>query len=320
MLKYKSLNEFVNSIKKLDYSRKIFAFSLLLLVLLYPGQNLLQKIIIHEGTIRSYNLPSSNSALYPLSDGIKAPNISSRSVIVQDVIGKTIMYSKNPDLQLMPASLTKVMTALVALDYWTDLDTIIEVKNEDRAIGQTIKLVKGEKITVQNILYGLLVHSGNDAALAIADNYKGGYSEFVRAMNQKAKDLHLTHTTFKNPSGVEQYGHVTTSRDIAVLAASALQNSVISEMAQTKRVLVADVTGTIVHDLETTNELLGVIPGLKGLKTGWTENAGECLVSYIDRDEHKIIVVVLGSLDRFGDTRRLVDWAYAHHNWITPEL
>jgi D-alanyl-D-alanine carboxypeptidase len=220
----------------------------------------------------------------------------------------------------MPASITKVMTALVALDYWKDLDTVIEVKNEDRAIGQTIDLVRGERITLKNILYGLLVHSGNDAALAVADNYPGGYSAFVEAMNIKAKDLHLDSTTFKNPSGVEQYGHMTTARDLAILAATALQNPVLAEMVQNKRVIVTDVTGTIIHDLETTNELLGVIPGLKGLKTGWTTESGECLASYIDRDGHKIIIVVLGSLDRFGDTTKLIDWVFSHHNWITPEL
>jgi D-alanyl-D-alanine carboxypeptidase len=239
--------------------------------------------------------------------------------VVQDAVGKTIMYSKNQDAKLMPASITKIMTALVALDHWSDLNTVIEVKNEDRAIGQTIKLEKGEGITLKNILYGLLVHSGNDAALAVADNYcapnvaKGevgtcGYSAFVDAMNTKAKDLHLDNTTFKNPSGVEQYGHLTTARDLAILAATALQNPVIAEMAQTQRIVITDVTGVIVHDLGTTNELLGVLPGLKGLKTGWTTNAGECLVSYVDRDGHKIILVVLGSLDRFGDTTKLVDW------------
>lgn len=320
MWKFKSFKLFLSRFKKLDLSRQLLAFSFLLLALLYPGQNALQRLIINPGEVRAYSIPPSNRILYPQNDGVKAPSVSAHSVVIQDAISKTIMYSKNPDIQLMPASITKVMTALVALDYWPDLDTIIEVKNEDRAIGQTIKLVKGEKITLKNILYGLLVHSGNDAALAIADNYPGGYSAFVAAMNTKAKELRLDHTIFKNPSGVEQYGHFTTSRDLAILAATALQNPVIFEMVQTKHVVVTDETGTLTHDLTTTNELLGVIPGMKGLKTGWTSNAGECLLSYIDRDGHKIIIVVLGSLDRFGDTRVLVDWVYAHHNWITPEL
>lgn len=306
--------------KELDTSRWILALSLLLLTAMYPGHNALQTIVVNPGDVRAYSIPVPNPVLYPQNDGVSVPYVSARSVVVQDAISKTIMYSKNPDILLMPASITKVMTALVALDYWSDLDTIIEVKNEDRAIGQTIDLKKGERITLRNILYGLLVHSGNDAALAVAENYPGGYSSFVAAMNNKAKQLHLNNTTFKNPSGVEQYGHLTTSRDLAVLASSALVNPTIASIVEIQRIVVTDVTGSIVHDLETTNELLGQIPGLKGLKTGWTSGAGECLVSYIDRDNKKVIVVVLGSLDRFGDTRLLVNWVFHHHNWITPDL
>jgi len=316
----KTISQFVEFLRILSLDRKFVIIGMFLLIFLYPGQNALQTLIINPGTVRAYSIPSPSLVLYPKNDGVKAPYVSAHSVVIQDVIGKTIMYSKNPDTLFMPASITKVMTALVALDEWSDLDTIIEVKNEDRAIGQTIELQKGERITLKNILYGLLVHSGNDAALAVADNYPGGYLAFVDAMNQKAKDLHLDHTTFKNPSGIEQYGHLTTSRDLAVLAATALQNPTISSMVEIQRIVVTDITGTIFHDLITTNELLGQIDGLKGLKTGWTENAGECLVSYIDRDGEKVVMVVLGSLDRFGDTRLLVDWAFNHHNWITPDL
>ena len=306
--------------KKLDLSRQLLAISCLLLAILYPGHNALQTIVIRSGQVRTYSIPTPMQSLYPQSDGVVIPQLSAKGVVVQDAVSKAIMFSRNEDKQLTPASITKVMTALVALDYWSDLDTIIEVKNEDRAIGQTIDLVRGEQITVKNILYGLLVHSGNDAALAIADNYPGGYTSFVAAMNKKAKDMHLDKTTFKNPSGIDQYGHFTTARDLAILAATALQNPVIAEMAQTKRVVVTDITGTIVHDLITTNTLLGEIPGLKGLKTGWTTNAGECLISYVDRDGHKVVFVVLGSLDRFSDSTKLINWAYDHHEWIVPSI
>lgn len=320
MWNLKLFREFFGRFTKLDQSRQLLATSYLILTFLYPGHNPLQTIVIKQGSVKAYTLPIITPVLYPLNDGVKAPYVSSRAVVVQDVNSKTLMYAKSPDTLLLPASITKVMTALVALDHWSDLNTVITVKNEDRAIGQTIELEKGEKITINNILYGLIVHSGNDAALAVADNYPGGYSAFVAAMNQKAKDLHLSNTTFKNPSGIEQYGHTTTARDLAVLAAYAMQNPLIAEMAKTKSITVTDVSGQIVHQLETTNELLGSISGLIGLKTGWTTNAGECLVSYIDRDGHQIIIVVLGSLDRFGDTAALINWAYTHHNWITPEL
>lgn len=320
MWKFKLLNKFISRFKKFDLSRQLLAVCCILLAILYPGHNALQTIIIRSGQVKTYRLPTPIYSLYPQSDGIAIPRVSARAVVVQDAVSKTIMFSKNQDSQLTPASITKIMTALVALDYWSDLDTIIVVKNEDRAIGQTIDLVRGEQITVKNILYGLLVHSGNDAALAIADNYPGGYSAFVSAMNAKAKELHLDNTTFKNPSGIDQYGHFTSARDLAVLSATALQNPVIAEMAQTKRVVVTDITGSIVHNLTTTNILLGEIPGLQGLKTGWTTNAGECLISYVDRDGHKVVFVVLGSLDRFGDSTKLINWVYDHHEWIVPSL
>lgn len=331
MWKPKYFREFLLHLKNLPNDRLILISSFLLLTFFYPGHNALQTIVIQPGPAKTYDLSLPPLSLYPQSDGVEAPYVSARAVVVQDVGGKTILYSQNPDSLLLPASITKVMTALVALEYWSDLDTVITVKNEDRAIGQTIELVKGEQITLSNLLYGLLVHSGNDAALALADNYcapsgaRGevgscGYDTFVKAMNQKARALHLDHTTFKNPSGVEQYGHLTTARDLAILASYAMQNSIISDMVQTRDITVTDVTGEHIHHLETTNELLGELPGLKGLKTGWTLNAGECLVSYVERDGKKIVVVVLGSQDRFSDTTKLVEWAYAHHSWITPIL
>lgn len=314
------MREFISRFLKLNLSRQLLAFSLILLAGLYPGHNALQSLVIHPGLVRSYALRTPSQVLYPQNDGVSPPPTPARAVVIQDVTSSTLVYAKNPDTLLLPASTTKIMTALVALDTWADLHTIIAVKNEDRAVGQTIELKQGEQMSLQNMLYGLLVHSGNDAALALADNFPGGYPAFVAAMNTKAQALHLDHTVFKNPSGVEQYGHVTTARDLAVLAGVAMSNPLLATIVGTRSTTITDVTGEISHHLVTTNELLGVLPGVKGLKTGWTEHALECLVSYVERDGHPIIVVVLGSLDRFGDTTVLVDWAYTHHTWIIPEL
>lgn len=304
--------------KKLDHSRQLLAVSCLLLALLYPGHNALQTIVLTPGPVRSYDVGHSEFVIYPTNDGTVVPPLSARGIVVQDLTSHATIFERQADKYMMPASTTKIMTALVALDTWQDLGTVLTVKNEDRAIGQTIDLVRGEQLTVGSLLKGILIHSGNDAALALADNYPGGYSDFVTAMNAKAKSLHLDNTTYKNPSGIEQYGHVTTPRDLAILAGVAMSNPIIAEIVNTKFAVIKDVTGEIAHPLETTNELLGVIEGLKGLKTGWTENAGECLVSYIERDGHPVIIVVLGSLDRFGETSKLVDWVYSHHEWRVP--
>jgi D-alanyl-D-alanine carboxypeptidase (penicillin-binding protein 5/6) len=316
----KKIQKFLVSLKKLPRDRRFGMTTLVAVTVLYPGHNYLQRLIVHPGPVRSYELPLREPVLYPKNDGSRDPHVTAQAVVIQDVESKTLIYAKSPDARLLPASTTKIMTALVALDTWSDLNTVIEVKNEDRAIGQTIELQKGERLTVESLLYGLLVHSGNDAALALADNYPGGYLKFVEAMNMKARSLHLDHTTYRNPSGIEQYGHVTSARDLAILAGVAIQNPLIAQIIQTKSKVITDVTGTIVHPLTSTNELLGVLPGIKGMKTGWTQNAGECLVSIVERDGHMIVSVVLNSADRFGETTRLVEWVYAHHSWIIPAI
>ncbi len=303
----------------LDRPRLLFAISFLLLAILYPGQNKLQTTIISPGEVLSYTLPDPVPVLYPKNLGANIPFHTARGVIIQDLDSKAILYSYNPDLTLAPASLTKLMTALVAIDHYS-LNSVLEVKNEDRAIGQTINLIAGEKLTFKDLLSGLLIHSGNDAALALADNFPGGYQEFVRAMNAKAKSIHMDNTVFKNPSGIDQYGHVSTPRDIAILASQALASSTIAEIVQTKSLTISDISGQQLHSLETTNKLLGSVAGLKGLKTGFTAQAGECLVSYVERGDQKVIVVVLGSSDRFGESERLINWAYDNHEWITPDL
>lgn len=299
---------------RLSFTNKILALSIILLTLMYPGQNYFQTLIVKPGPIRSYHIPDLPVTYYPVNDGTSVPSLTARAIVIQDAESKTLLYSKHPDSQMLPASTTKIMTALVALDYY-HLDQQLTVRNEDRAVGSTMELVKGEVITVESLLYGLLVDSGNDAALTLAENLPGGYEAFVAAMNAKARAYHLDSTTYRNVSGVESYGHFTTARDLAILASIAVNNPVINRIMQTKNITITDVSGEIVHQLVSTNELLGEVPGLMGLKTGWTQNAGECLVSYLERDGRRVVIVILGSADRFGETKQLVDWVYSHHTW-----
>ncbi len=243
------------------------------------------------------------------------PQLTSKAAIVIDQKSNTILYQKNPDLDLLPASTTKIMTALIALETY-DINQVITVTEEENSIGQTINLVKGEQITVENLIKGALIGSGNDAALALARAYPyGGYSGFVQAMNQKAARLNLENTQYQNVSGVESPGHITTVKDLANLTQQALKNPIFKQIVATQTTTITSSDKLISHYLTNTNQLLGQLDGVEGVKTGWTDNAMECLVTSVTRDGHSIITVILGSNDRFGESTQLIEWTYSNYTW-----
>ncbi|OGY18770.1 MAG: hypothetical protein A2900_02020 [Candidatus Chisholmbacteria bacterium RIFCSPLOWO2_01_FULL_50_28] len=306
--------------KKAFSLRKRPAFIALGLILLFlPGNGYYQdlSLIPDQSSLRPipFELPPVSPYPVPI-EGIAKPAISARAGAVVDVGSAVVLYTKNPTQQLFPASTTKIMTALVVLKAYP-LDQVITVKQADRAIGQTMNLVPGERMTVENLLYGLLLESGNDAAFALAENYPGGYYAFVDQMNALAREIHLENTRFRNVSGVEQNGHYTTVLDLARLASVAMKDTTFAKIVGTKTAVVTDVDAQRVHPLENKNELLGEVEGIRGVKTGWTELAGECLVTDTIRDGKEIIAVVLGSANRFGDSERLIEWAYSAHTWKT---
>lgn len=283
---------------------------------LIPGRNVYHNLDLGES--RPLVRPAPEQYLPPVevpvnSTGINAPWLSARSAVVIDPDSRTLIYAKNPDQQLLPASTTKIVTALVALETFP-LDRLITVTSVHHS-GQTMQLQPGERISVENLLYGLLVQSANDAATVIAQNYPGGEDAFIAAMNQKVKDLGLTDTNFTNASGLDAYGHYTTAHDLALLAAAAMANENFSRIVGTIGVTVTDADNTVSHDLETINALLGKVPGVSGVKTGWTELAGECFVSFTARSGRRLITVVLGSNDRFGETARLIEWVFVNFRW-----
>ncbi|MEK9171492.1 MAG: serine hydrolase, partial [Patescibacteria group bacterium] len=247
----------------------------------------------------------------------KPPYISAKFVYAIDTQSMATIYLKNPDQKMRPASTTKIMTALVAMESLKS-DTIVTSIKTTEAIGKTIKLKSGEHIGFDDMLYALLLESGNDVAYALAENYSGGYPEMVKAMNIKAQKSGMENTVFKNVSGIDQYQHETTARDMVVLASQAIKIPLFAEIVSTKQKEIKTLDGNISHQLKNTNELLGVVEGVKGIKTGLTELAGENLITLIDRDGHQIIIGLFGSLDRFGETKKLIDWIFANHQWTTP--
>jgi D-alanyl-D-alanine carboxypeptidase len=196
------------------------------------------------------------------------------------------------------------MTALTALDYFkrSDILTVKQATDEGSILG----LVAGEKMTFENLLYALLLPSANDAALVIAQNYPGEEQAFVKAMNEKAKTLELFNTHYADPAGLVDEGDYTTPFDMARLASFAVQNPTLKKIVGTKEKVIGDTSGALVYDLTNLNKLLG-IDGVNGVKTGYTEEAGQVLVTSKDEKGKTIIIVVMKSEDRFMDTAKLLD-------------
>lgn len=285
-------------------------------ILLSPGQNIyLTSGAVVDHLLPAWPFPVPTPAPYPLNiTGVyPGTEVTATGVVVLDIDSGVYLYRRNENELLSPASTTKLLTALVALDNY-NLDDVVTIKNLAND-GQVMGLVLGEKITVENLLYGALIHSGNDAAWALADYYPGGELKFVEAMNVKAKELHLTHSTFTNPVGYDDPNHKMTPIDLAILGEAALNNKVIAKMVAIPAITISDVTHTYFHQLKNVNELLGKIPGVGGIKTGWTEEAGENLITLVDRNGHRVIIVVLHSQDRFSDTETLINWIFSSFEW-----
>jgi len=249
----------------------------------------------------------------PTLTGQSYPMLSAQAALAIDLTSGVALYEKDPDKLLLPASTTKIVTALVAMDYYTpgEILTVPNIKSE----GQRMRLIFGEKLSVDSLLKGLLISSANDAAEVLASEFPGGREAFISAMNTKARQLNLNNTEFKNPSGLEAVGHVSTARDLIRVSEIAMENPYFAEIVGTKETKVVSIDGKFEHKLTNINELLGKVDGVAGVKTGWTENARENLVTYIERDGRKIMIALLGSQDRFGETKELIEWIFGNYEW-----
>lgn len=248
----------------------------------------------------------------PISKEIPLPKITASGIFIIDLDTGIVLLEKNANERYKPASLTKIMTALVAMDYFNE-DSILYVKNGQLSNGNKVDLKKGDELIATDLLYALLVPSGNDAALTFAENYPGGYQSFINRMNSKATEMGLKNTHFVNVSGVESQNHFTSAYDITLLAKTALSRPQFSSIVSTQKITVKSLKGNF-YPLETTNILLGS-PGIYGVKTGWTPEAGECLVILAEKDGHSIIISLLNSKDRFGEAKTLFSWIFENFSW-----
>lgn len=252
---------------------------------------------------------------YPLVQSSHVPIISAKAAIVMDADTKVILFAKRPDLRFSLASTTKIMTALVGLDYYHE-DSLLQVKSTS-VEGSQIGLQAGDSIYFQDLLYAMLLPSANDAAVTVAENYPGGVPVFVEQMNKKATELHLANTHFSDPVGLNDDGDFSTVFDMAHLAAFAESNREFATVANTKEKIIITRGYGRTYTLTNLNKLLG-IHGVNGIKTGTTEGAGEVLVTSTVQNGHDFIIVVMNSSDRFADTETLIDFL-KYIDFVSPE-
>lgn len=229
-------------------------------------------------------------------------NISAKAYLVSDNGSKVIVASHNATSSFPMASTTKIMTALISLDHYK-MDDVITIKNTDIS-GVVVGFPKDETVYFKDLLYALLLPSGNDGAVALAENYPGGEKAFVEKMNKKAQELHLTSTYFKDPTGLSEES-TTTTLDLARLASFALENKMLSQIVATKHKVISNSGDTKTYSLINLNKLLG-IDGINGVKTGFTDEAGEVLITSRLENGHTTIIVVMKSKNRFLDTQSLL--------------
>ena len=242
----------------------------------------------------------------------EAPIINARHAVVLDRASKTILYGKNENEKCKMASTTKIITAIVVIENTSDLSTVVTVSKKAAGTGGSrLGLAYNNKITVNDLLYGLLMVSGNDAAVALAEFVGGNVENFAEMMNQKANSLGLTSSHFVTPHGLDQDEHYTTAFELAKIADYALSNKTFAKIVCTKSYTVS-INGKP-KNLNNTNELLGYLDGVYGVKTGFTNGANRCLVSSCKRGNLDIICVVLGcdtKKDRTLDSIKLINYIF----------
>lgn len=252
---------------------------------------------------------------YPFVNAVAIPKLSAKAAIIADADSQVVLFSKNPDLRFSMASTTKIMTALVGLEYFTP-DSILTIK-ADAVEGTTIGLQPGDKFNFEDLLYAMMLPSANDAAWNIAANYPGGVEAFVKKMNEKAAELHLSNTHYADPVGLDDDGDYTTVIDMARLASSAVKNSEFTTVTSTKQKVITSLGYGEQYSLNNLNKLLGIY-GVTGIKTGTTEGAGEVLVTSTVSNGHTFIIVVMNSTDRFADTKTLLGFIEQSVEFIVP--
>ena len=245
------------------------------------------------------------------TDELSSLQINSKKYVIYDRESGLVLLGKNENKQTAMASTTKIMTAIVVVESNLNLEKESIVSQKAASIGgSTLGLKKDDKITINDLLYGLLMRSGNDCAIQLALECSGSVEEFAIQMNEKAKKLELKNTNFVTPHGLDNPNHYTTAYELAKIADYALKNNLIATIVKTKYATIRINNNN--KEIKNTNELLlGNVDGVYGVKTGFTNIAGRCLVTAVKRKEMDLIIIVIGADTkkyRGTDTLKLLDY------------
>lgn len=237
-----------------------------------------------------------------------AVSTSASSAILMDAASGRVLYEQNADAKMLIASTTKIMTALVAIREGDPSDVVTVSREAAYTEGSAMYLKEGEQLTLETLLYGLMLCSGNDAAVAVAEHVGGSVEGFVSLMNETAKELGLTSTSFANPNGLDAEDHYSTARDMARLACAAMENETFARIVSTKSVSINGRT------MSNHNKLLSMAEGCIGLKTGYTKAAGRTLVSCAERNGQRLIAVTLQDGNDWVDHQTLFDYGFSAYS------
>lgn len=246
------------------------------------------------------------------------PNIEASSCILMDIDSGRILYSKNINEKRAMASTTKIMTAIIALELGNIEDLVTISENSAGTEGSSIWLESGEILTLEELLYGLMLNSGNDAAVAIAEHIGGSVEGFTKLMNDKAKEIGAENTNFANPHGLHDDKHYTTAYDLALITRYALLNTDFKKIVSTTKKTIPWFGKEWDRQLYNRNKLLWQLEGADGVKTGYTKKAGRCLVASATRNDQHLLSVVLSSPSIFEESKRLLE--YGFNNYTNHEI
>ncbi len=251
---------------------------------------------------------------YTLPPAWAGPQVTAKSALLINVQSGTIVYGKNEKEPLPPASTTKILTALIALDKTKLTDIVTAGENPSLVEPSAIGLTEGESISMENLLYSLLLKSANDAAVAIAEHVSGSVPEFADLMNRTARELGAVNSNFVNPNGLPDPNHYSTAYDLALIARRAMENPEFRQIVSTKVKVIPRQDDSAIKWLENHNKLLWRYDGANGIKTGYTRQARQCLVASASKDGQEFIAVILGAegTNVWLDAKNLLDYGFSN--------